>query len=273
MDIMEKPAMNQFFDRCVKEALRNKAEEIAPTGALLAKIKAEITDKERENNPMNRISNLRRVKPVVIAALVLILSAATCFAATKITSLVSTSTDAFDKFPTAGQVEKVVDYVPDYVEEFSNGFYFESASVNNTAALDADENKVNESKGMTFFYTIENAQKSQLMTLSTDPEGPGMTGGPGPNEEVIKEGKLDLFYSQVTMKLVPEGYTPTEEEQQQIEKGTLWVSYGSDEIEISKLQYVSWTKDGIIYNLMDKGFELGRDEILAMAREVLGETK
>lgn len=270
---MEKPAMNQFYDRCVKEALRSKAEEIAPSGALLAKIKAEINDKERENISMNRISNFRRVKPVVIVALVLILSAATCFAATKITSLVSHSSEAFDKFPTAGQVEKAVNYVPDYVEKFSNGFYFESASVSDTAAMDSDNNKVNESKGITFFYTKDNAQKGQMLTLSTDPEGPGITGEPGLNEEVIKDGNLDLVYSQVTFKVVPEGYTPTAEENRQMEQGVLWISYGADEIEISKVQYVSWVKDSIVYSLMDNGYELGKDEILGMAREVLGRTE
>ncbi len=270
---MEKPAMNQFFDRCVKEALRSKAEEIAPSGALLDKIRAEINDKEMENISMNRILNLRRVKPVVIVALVLILSAATCFAATKITSLVGTSIDAFDQFPTERQVEKAVNYVPDYIDKFDNGFYFESASVNKTAAMDSDNNKVNESKGIAFYYTREGAQKGQMLNLSADPDGPGMTGEPGPNEEVIKEGKLELVYSQVAFKVVPEGYTPTEEENRQMEQGVLWVSYGADEIQISDVQYVRWVRDGIVYNLMDTGYGLGKDELLGMVREVLGKAE
>jgi hypothetical protein len=273
MDIMEKPAMNQFFDICIKEVLQSKADEIAPSGALLDRIRAEINHKERESVSMNKIPNIRRMKPVVIIALVLILSAATCFAATKITGLVSTSTDAFDKFPTTAQVEKAVNYVPDYVEEFSNGFNFKSASVCDTAAMDGDDNIVNESKGIAFFYTKEGAQKSQLLTLNADPEGPGITGEAGPNEEVIKEGKIDLVYSHVTYKVVPESYRPTEEENLQMEQGVLWISYGSDKIETSNLQYVSWVKDGIVYNLTDNGFELEKDELLGMSREVLGDVE
>jgi hypothetical protein len=269
MDIMKKPAANQFFDRCIKEALRRRAEEITPSDALLAKIKAEINDKERENDSMNKIYNFRRMKPVVIAALVLILSAATCFAAAQITGLVSSSSEAFDKFPTARQVERAVGYVPDYVEKFSNGFYFDSASVRDTAAVDSENNKVSESKGITFFYTKEGAQKARILTLSADQEGPGISGKPGLNEEVIKDGKFDLVYSQVTYKVVPEGYTPTAEENQQMEQGVLWISYGSEEVEISKVQSVSWVRDGIVYTLTDNGYELGKDEILGMAREVL----
>lgn len=270
---MEKPATNQFFDKRIIEALQSKADEIAPSGALLDRIKAEINDKERENISMNRIPNLRRMKPVVIVALVLILSAATCFAATKITSMVSTSTDAFDQFPTVRQVEKAVKYVPDYVEKFDNGFYFKNASVSDTAAMDGDNNKVNESKGITFFYTKDNAQKDQMLTLSAGPDVPGLTGEPGSNTEVVKDGKLDLLYSQVTLKLVPDDYTPTEEENRQMEQGVLWISSGSDEVEVSNVQYVSWVKDGIAYNLMEQGFDLGKDELLGMVREVLGKAE
>lgn len=270
---MEKPAMNQFFDICVKETLRSKADEIMPSSALLDKIKAEINQKEGENISMNRITKFKRVKPVVVVALVLILSAATCFAATKIDSLVSTSGESFDEFPTSRQVEKAVNYVPDYVEKFGNGFYFESAAVSDVAAMDSENNKVNESKGISFFYTRENAQKGQMLTLSADPEGPGITGELGPNGEVIKSGNIDLIYSKVTFKLVPEGYTPTEEENKQMEQGVLWISSGSEEVEVSDIQYVNWVKDGIVYSLADNGYGLEKEEILGMVNEVLGEAE
>lgn len=270
---MEKPATNQLYDQYITEALRSKADEITPSGIILARINAEINDKEKENFSMNKIPKLRRMNPVVIAALVLILSAATCFAASQVSSLVSSSSGAFDKYPTAAQVEKAVNFKPDYVEKFSNGFYFESASISDTAAMDSDNNKVNESKGIGFFYTKEGAQKDQLLTLDADPEGPGITGEVGVNEEVIKDGNLDLVYSKVTFKVVPESYRPTEEEQQKMDQGVLWISYGADEIKISDVQYVSWVKDGIVYNLIDNGYGLAKDEILVMAKEVIGDAE
>jgi hypothetical protein len=273
MDIMEKPDMNRFFDRCMKQALRSKADEIVPPSLLLNRISAEIRNKEMENISMNNIFKLKRVKPLIIAALVLILSAATCFAASQISSLVSTSTDAFDKFPTAQQVDKAVNYVPDYPETFFNGFRFESASINNTQALDNDKNKMSEIKGITFFYTRDNAQKGQLLTLSTDPENPGLTGDLGLNEEIIADGNINLIYSQVTFKVVPEGYVPTVEENQKMEQGVLWISYGADEIETSNVQYVKWVKDGIVYNLMDKGYGLEKSEILGMTKVVIGDAE
>ena len=270
---MEKPAMNQFSDKSIKEALRRKADEIAPTERLFERINMEINENERKTILMNRYFNFKRVKPVVIITLVLILSAATVFAATRVTSLVSHSSEEFNKFPTVSQVEKAINYVPDYIEKFDNGFYFDSASVSDTAALDSDNNTVNESKGIAFFYTRDTAKKDQLMSLNADPEGPGISGEQGLNEEVIENGEYDLVYSQVTFKVVPPSYTPTEEENQLMEQGVLWISCGSEEVEISNLQYVSWAKDGIVYNLMDKGYDLEKDELLGMAKEVIGDDK
>ncbi|MDD4564590.1 MAG: hypothetical protein PHE79_03825 [Eubacteriales bacterium] len=267
---MGKPDMNQFYDKCIKEALNSKANGITPSGALLGRISSEINDKKKENISMNKILQSRMMKPIIIAALVLILTTTAGFAATQISSFRSSSTpgDDFDQFPTAQQVEKAVNYVPDYVESFSNGFYFKDAAIDNTEALDADNNKVREYKGISFHYTKEDAQKGQSMSLSTDLEGPGLVDPLGPNEEEISYGDIKLTYSQKTFKVFGEDYTPTEEENQQIEQGLLWISYG-DKTETSIIQYVSWVKDGIVYNLMDNGYGVEKDEFLDMAKEVI----
>lgn len=270
---MGKPATNQFFDKCLKEALQCKAEEISPSGVLLNKINAEICYREKENISMNQYFKLKKVKPLVIVSLVLILSAATCFAASQVTSLVSYSTDSFEKFPSKSQVEKAVNFIPNYTDKFSNGFYFDSASIDNTQALDNEKNKVDECKGISFQYTRENAQKGQLLSLSSSPVIAGTQSAPGPNEEVIKNGNLDLIYSKVTFKVVPEGYVPTKEENQKMDQGVLWVSYGSDKEEVSEIQYVTWIADGIHYNLMEQSYGLAKDELINMAKEVIGTSK
>jgi hypothetical protein len=273
MDIMGKPAANQFFDKCLKEALQCKAEEIKPSGVLFDRINTEICYREKENISVNQYFKLKKVKPLIIVSLVLILSAATCFAASQITSLVSHSTDVFDKFPSKNQVEKAVNYIPEYTEKFSNGFYFETASIDNTQALDSEKKKVDECKGISFHYTRENAQKGQLLNLNSSPVIAGTQGELEPNQEVIKNGKLDLIYSKVTFKVVPEGYVPTKEENQKMDQGVLWVSYGSDKEEVSEIQYVTWTRDGINYNLMEQSYGLAKDELINMAKEVIGTSK
>lgn len=266
---MEKPNMNQGYDGYIRGALRFKAEEVIPSRGLFDRINMEISDKEREYYTMNTITKIKRVKPLLIAVLILVLTAATSFAATQISSLVSTSSNAFDKFPTAHQVEKAVQYTPDYVKSFSNGFFFKNATISNTQALDNDNNKVDGGKGISFFYTREGAEKGQYVSLNTDREFQGLVGDLGPNEEEILCGDVKLTYSNVTYKLVPEGYVPTAEEKQKMDQGVLWISDGSDEITTSNLQYASWIKDGIVYNLSDNGFGIDKEEFLGMVKEII----
>ncbi len=269
---MAKPDMNQFYDNCVKEALRRKANEVTPSGLLFDRISTEINDKKKENIAMNKEAlNSRRMKPVIIAALVLILSTTAVFAVTQISSLRSSSTPGgdFQQFPTAQQVEKAVNYVPDYVESFSNGFYFKEAVIHNTEGLDNDSNKVLEYKGIAFYYTKEDAQKGQSMSLSTNLEIPGLPEDVIANTEESLYGEIRLTYSQITMKLVPEGYVPTEEEKETMDQGLRWISEGSAKVEISGIQWVKWVRDGVVYSLMDNGYGIERDELLDMAKEVI----
>ena len=271
---MEKPDMNRFYDKCVKEALRSKANGIAPSGALLDRINAEISDKKKENIAMNKVFKSRRMKPVVIGALVLILSATTAFAATQISSLRSSSTpgEDFQQFPTSQQVEKAVNYVPDYVESFSNGFYFKDASIHNTEALDADSNKVMEYKGITFHYTDTKGDaqfNGKSISLNTNLEISGLPEDAVANTEESLYEEISLTYSQITNKVVPEGYVPTEEEKQEMDQGLLWIAEGSEKVEVSDIQWVKWVKDGVVYSLMDMGYGVEKDELLEMAKEVI----
>lgn len=269
---MEKPDMNQFYDKCMKEALHSKANAITPSDTLFGRINAEISDNKKENISMNKVLQSRRMKPALIVALVLILSSTVALAASQISTLRTGSgpSETFDGFPTARQVEKAAGFSPDYVESFSNGFYFTHASVDNTEGLDSSDNKVMEYKDFSVYYTKEGAQKGHTMSLGAHQEKPELDGNAEQNEEVIPYGDIDLIYSKVTTKLVPEDYVPTEEEQSQIDKGALWLSCdGSDEIRTSEIQYVRWIKDGIAYNLIDQGYGIEKDELLGMVKEII----
>ncbi len=121
----------------------------------------------------------------------------------------ATTTEAF--FNRAEKAVKVVDYVPDYVESFSKGFYLKEAILTNTELLDIDNNKVMEYEGITFFYTKEKdapTYNGQDIALTTNLEISGL-----PNEGAVATeeslyGDIRLIYSQVTDKRVPEGYVP-----------------------------------------------------------------
>ena len=267
---MEKPDMNQLYDKGMNEALHSKANEIITTDTLFDRVSSEINDKKRGNIEMNKVIKSGRMKPALILALVLILSSTAAFAASQISSLQSHSTKTFDGFPTARQVEKAAGFSPDYVEAFSNGFQFKSAAVSDTEGLDSDGNTAIMYKGISFYYDNEDTQKGQIMSLNTHLDRPELYENGNANDEIIPDGDIDLTYSKVTTMLAPEDYVPTEEEQRQMDQGTLWISCdGSDEIRTSEVQYVNWVKDGIAYNLMDQGYGIEKDELISMAKEII----
>lgn len=270
---MEKLNLNQCFDQCVKHSLENKASEIEPTGELFRNIQTDIYEKEREYCTMNNTKKFRKINPVVLVILIFILSAATCVAASQINSYVTHSTKTFEEYPSKWQVKSVVSYIPDYVKEFSNGFTFKEASVDDTTAKDIDDNAIAKGKGITFYYEKSDSVKGQILACSTDKDFGDVTSDSDLTQEVIKSGNVDLKYSYVESKIVPEGYVPTEEENQRMEKGDLWISYGSDKEETDKVQFVQWMKDGIAYTLMDRGYELPKEELVKMAEETIGSDK
>ncbi|QOX63507.1 hypothetical protein FRZ06_09160 [Anoxybacterium hadale] len=273
---MGKPATNPVIDRRIAEVLQDKAREAVVPEFLLDRIHAEINEKEKGYCEMNKGffkgMGIKGMKPVVVASLIVILTAATSFAATQISSLVSTSKDVFDEFPTAKQVEKAVNYVPNYVDSFSNGFYFKDASVSSTKALDGDKNTVNAYEGINFNYTKDGASKEQYISLSADPKTEGINDTElGMNEETVSLGDMDLIYSKVTFKVTPEGYIPTAEEQKLVDQEKMWLSEGSEKVEVTEVQYLRWMQDGISYNLMDNGFAVDKDDFINMAKEIIAD--
>lgn len=54
--------------------------------------------------------------------------------------------------------------------------------------------------------------------------------------------------------------------------GTLVFSYGTSEVEVSKVQSVTWKKDGIQYQLMQRDGKLSSDELIDMTAEIIDKT-
>jgi hypothetical protein len=83
-------------------------------------------------------------------------------------------------------------------------------------------------------------------------------------------GDITLSYDIYTYKFVPADYELTEEDIANEAKDNYYISYGSDEVEITQSAGVTWTKDGISYNLAGMDLDLTGDEMFDMAEEILG---
>ena len=79
----------------------------------------------------------------------------------------------------------------------------------------------------------------------------------------------DLYYINYTNKLVPPGYEMTEEDKKAQETGEIVFSVGSNEVNISEVQGLSWEDDGIHYNLTQIDGDLDKDGLVEMAEEII----
>ena len=89
-------------------------------------------------------------------------------------------------------------------------------------------------------------------------------------EVVANVDGVDVYYHSYTNKLVPPDYKMTDEDKKAEETGELVFSYGSSKVEIKEIQSVSWKKDDMNYQLLQIDGKLSADELVEMAKEVIG---
>ena len=104
-----------------------------------------------------------------------------------------------------------------------------------------------------FFYTVS----------------PYITNDQSPKSEEIKYNDKIVSYSSYVYKAVPPDYKPTEEENKEIEEGSLQIGYGSDKVEEEKTQFLMWQEGDLQYLIMDMGAEIPKDEFVNMAKQVI----
>ena len=132
--------MDKRIDDFIKQELKQTVKNLEPSQQLFFNIKNQI--KLQEENVMKKnLFASKKLKAAVVVGALCVMSF-TCYAAMKITGYTSHSYREWDSIPTAEEVQKKVDFTPKFVEEFSNGFVFDSASVGAVSGVDSDFNKV-----------------------------------------------------------------------------------------------------------------------------------
>lgn len=205
-------------------------------------------------------------KFAVIAIAATFVLSLTAFAASGIITSWNSSSSSipdYKEFPTEQQVIKDVGYAGDMVEEFSNGYAFEGGSIVDNALQDNSSNTVEKFKSLSLTYG--NGENEVYLSIDKyDSEMPE-TGNP-----ICEYGGVTVYASSFTHKIIPENYVKSAEELAAEERGELAFAYdGENHIVETQINSVSWTKDGIHYNLMQMGGELNIQELADMAKELI----
>lgn len=221
----------------------------------------ELPQQKESNNMMKKLSLKKSL--AIAAAAIFVLSAAV-FAAGKVVNHVSHSNAYADykSMPTQEQCIKDIGYAPEMLDKFSNGYEFESATIVHNDLQDENNKSVEKYDSLSADYRRDNnSVYYSADKKSSDTEEYG---------EIIGEiNGISVYCNSYMNKFVPPDYKMTEQDKKDEEEGIYVFSYGSSEVEITKIQDVHWEKDGIDYQLMTMDGDLTEQELFDMAKELI----
>lgn len=241
------------FDTVMKQALLWKTECIEPSQELLQNMKAEIREQKKENGFMKK-----NMKQILAVAAVCVLSV-TCYAATQLNSVVSSSTPNIATFAELQKAEKKLDFDAKYVESFTNGMTFQYSGIGEVQGMDADGKTIGTQYQMlTISYADETGKQ---ICLDVENGSPYVDAG-------MEEAK---GYSSQLYKFVPPDYEKTEEDIAKEEAGEMTISYGAQTVELKQAESYYWEDAGVYYSLVGFDCDFGEDAMKQMAKEVMAQ--
>lgn len=246
------------MDNKIKEVLNRVTEGYSPSQQVHENILREL----KGENYMKKSFNIKKFALCFAAAAVLLtagVTAASHFAYTA--SLGADLRDRIDHVPSTDEVEVEVGYVPKYLITLGD-YNLVSAQPRSGTYYDENDNELASCKEISFDYE-QDGKRLTLFTSNSPAQFP-QTG-----DVVATVGDIDIYYSKYTNKVVPPDYKPTPEEEKQIEEGTLNIGYGSDEIDVSDCEYISWTDEGITYGILTMDNVLGEQKLTDMAKNII----
>lgn len=205
-----------------------------------------------------------KVAAILVATMAL---GTTAFAAGKVFSIVGHSSNipVYRELPTEDKIQNDFGFTPKLVSKFNNGYEFKNGYSSVNEGFDEAGNSLVENESVSFSYS-KGSDKFEVMLNMENV----LIGEKSENEVVVDTYKdIDLSYIEYANKFVPGDYELTEQDKLDEQSGKYVFSYGSNEIEISTMQYLSWEQDGIYYsfNLIDS--DISKDELVEMAHEVI----
>lgn len=220
---------------------------------------------ERKEDSHMKARKLTKKILVAAAAVLLLATAAIAGGQLSMISSHSCRDDVMTALPTARQAEARLGVSPKLPEGFSNGYTFRDAQFVSNRGQDDSGATVASWTSLHLRY----ARDAQTAELTIDDHTELV--GDNPSAEAIPAGNTTLYYTAYTAKYVPADYEMTAQDKQDEADGTYVFGWGADRMELDEYQAVSWVDGDGAYLLMVRNSDLTRDELTAMAQELLAQ--
>lgn len=269
-----KKQLNEYVDKKITDCLNNKVEEISASEDMFFKIRAEII-KENKGVFYNMKIRFLRARTAIIAGALVILTTATCAAATNGSYWIGSSSkyNEIKTFPSSDTVKGDVGFLPKYAEKFEGGFKFDSFNYSNGSLKKEDGSTIIKTKNAHFHYKREGAEKNQYLYLNStaiDPNYFDEDANVKSNSDATDYKGIKIYYNSIQRKVVPEDYKQTDEDLKLINEGRLDMAFGSDKVEEYNSKSVMWYENGIEYSIINEAYDdVSRDAMIQMAKDVI----
>lgn len=225
---------------------------------------AELEPSEKERITMK---NRKKFSRILIAAAVICLLSITAFAAerARVNSLVIKDKAYNENYEVLKQEMEKSGLDVNLPEQFTTGFRFQEVRTGEVEGTDDAGNLVMSFRELTAYYRNDNGQQVSLrMQPNLAEEGDTRT--PTASKTV---GGVTLNYYVDHYKFVPDGYEPSEEEQQWMQQPGNYLSYGSDEVVESAFAFLNWKTAENDFSIADMTAAINPDVLFAMAEEII----
>ena len=215
-----------------------------------------------ESKKYKTVSFKKKLVATVAATFVL---GTTAFASGKLFSIVGSSSNipTYRDMPSIEIINKDFGFTPNMVEKFNNGYEFDNAYTSNNEGYDESGNSLGKSKALRVAYVKGNKEAwltIENMTLVSIDEN---------SKQVENYKGVDLHYTAYTHKCVPVDYEMTKQDKIDEASGKYVFSVGTKEVETSKNQHIGFELNGLYYSIMVIDSELNKDDLIAMAHEII----
>ena len=228
---------------------------------------ADITEEEitRMSTRTKGVSRRKLVCTAILAAVIAVLLTVGAYAAGSGSAGMWTSHDtrSYKRLPTAAQCVEDAGYIPVLVDSFKNGYAYAGGNVRVHQAYDAGMTLTEQTRGFSFKYEKDGDSVSFDQSVSFS-DKVIMDGEP-----VATVGGMEIYYSRMLYKLVPDGYKLTERDIADRESGRVVFSYGDKDsaVEETVVTSAQWRKGDRYFILQQLDGALDKAELVDMACE------
>ena len=281
------------FDVLMRDTLKNRAEQASMSEARKKQIyqavadcqtvsrqgNQALTDSGKETWPtVQAVSDCRKeeyfmrksgkYRILVVAAALCIMGTMAVMAAGKIVGYSmghSTNEPDFATYGDMAQAGERAGFPVKAPEKLANGYVFDKGFLIDVKAHDENGEVLESFPEVSVYYK----KGDQSLTLDVErirPEKEASTTG---NPRTVQYGDITMIYREDQYQFVPEDYEITVKDQEAVDAGELYISYGTSAVEDTIMCFLEWEEGDIQYLLMSQGTDLGMEEMVEAGKQVI----